>query len=174
MKSKYLALALVAVLGIAALIYRQFVAPDGGPTGESERKAATGTVEGALSQASPKRDSAESAEEREEQRAAERIEAIQAMEGAGDSKTIAALEKALADPNSEVKEAALEALSERKGANVTAIIRRGLNDPDPDFRIEVLEALAERGDLESLRRAKSDPDEDVRERAAELLESAEK
>jgi hypothetical protein len=47
-----------------------------------------------------------------------------------------------------------------------------LNDADPDFRIDVLEALAERGDLESLRRAKSDPDEDVRERAADLLESA--
>ena len=70
------------------------------------------------------------------------------------------------------KEAALEALSERKGADVTAIIRRGLNDADPDFRIEVLEALAERGDLESLRRAKSDSNEDVRERAVDLLENA--
>jgi HEAT repeat protein len=47
-----------------------------------------------------------------------------------------------------------------------------LNDADPDFRIEVLEALAERRDRESLRRAKSDPNEDVRERAADFLESA--
>jgi HEAT repeat protein len=111
-------------------------------------------------------------EDLEEQRAAARVEAIQAMENSNDSKTLTALGNALADPNSEVKEAALEALSERKGGNVTAIIRRGLNDADPDFRIEVLEVLAERGDLEPLRRAKSDPDEDVRERAADLLESA--
>ena len=50
------------------------------------------------------------------------------------------------------------------------MIGRGLADADPEFRIEVLEVLAERGDRESLRRAKSDPDEDVRERAADLLE----
>jgi HEAT repeat protein len=47
-----------------------------------------------------------------------------------------------------------------------------LADADPEFRMEVLEALAEHGDIDSLRRAKSDPDEDVRERAADLLESA--
>jgi HEAT repeat protein len=82
------------------------------------------------------------------------------------------LGNALADPSQEVKDAALQALSERKGANVTEMIRRGLSDADPEFRIEVLEALAERGDLESLRKAKSDPNEEVRERAADLLESA--
>jgi hypothetical protein len=42
----------------------------------------------------------------------------------------------------------------------------------PEFRIEVLEVLSDRGDLDSLRKAKSDPDKDVRERAADLLESA--
>jgi hypothetical protein len=46
-----------------------------------------------------------------------------------------------------------------------------LNDRDPEFRIEVLEVLADRGDLDSLRKAKSDADK-VRERAADLLESA--
>jgi HEAT repeat protein len=112
------------------------------------------------------------ADEFEEQRAAARIEAIEAMEKSNDANTVTALGNALADPNREVKDAALEALSERKGANVTEMLRRGLADPDPEFRIEVLEALAERGDIDSLRRAKSDPDEDVRERAADLLESA--
>ena len=113
-----------------------------------------------------------SADEFEERRAAARIEAIEAMENANDAKTITELGNALADPNREVKDAALQALSERKGTNVTEMLRRGLADADPEFRLEVLEALAERGDIDSLRRAKSDPDEDVRERASDLLESA--
>jgi len=108
----------------------------------------------------------------EERRAAARIEAIEAMEQLNDAKTLTALGNALADPNRDVKDAALEALSERKSADATEMLRRGLADPDPEFRIEVLEALAERGDTDSLRRAKSDSDEDVRERAAELLETA--
>ncbi len=115
--------------------------------------------------------SAVSADEYEERRAAARIEAIEAMESS-DTKTLTALGNALADPNREVKDAALQALSERKGATVTEMLRRGLADADPEFRIEVLEALAERGDIDSLRRAKSDSDEDVRERAVDLLESA--
>jgi HEAT repeat protein len=52
------------------------------------------------------------------------------------------------------------------------MLRRGLNDSDPEFRIEVLEALAERKDLDSLRKALSDQNQEVRERAAELLEDA--
>jgi HEAT repeat protein len=113
-----------------------------------------------------------SADEYEERRAAARIEAIEAMENSNDAKSLTALGNALADPNREVKDAALQALSERKDANVTEMLRRGLADPDPEFRVEVLEALADRGDIDSLRRAKSDPNEDVRDRAAELLESA--
>ncbi len=113
-----------------------------------------------------------SAEEFEERRAAARIESIEAMEKSNDAKTLTSLGNALADPNREVKDAALQALIERKGANVTEMSRRGLGDPDPEFRMEVLEALAERGDIDSLRRAKSDADEDVRERAVDLLESA--
>jgi HEAT repeat protein len=112
------------------------------------------------------------AEEYEERRVVARIEAIEAMENSTDAKTLTALGNALADPNREVKDAALQALSERKGAAVTEMLRRSLNDPDPEFRLEVLEALAEHGDMDSLRRAKSDPDEDVRERAADLLENA--
>lgn len=117
-------------------------------------------------------DTAASADEFEERRAAARIESIEAMEAANDAKTLTTLGNALADPNREVKDAALQALSERNGANVTEMIRKGLADRDPEFRIEVLEALADRGDIDSLRRAKSDPDEDVRERATDLLESA--
>ena len=111
-------------------------------------------------------------EEFEERRAAARIEAIEAVEKFSDVKTLTSLGNALADPNRVVKDAALAALSERNGATATEMIRRGLADADPEFRIEVLEALAERGDRESLRAAKSDPDEDVRERAADLLASA--
>jgi HEAT repeat protein len=96
------------------------------------------------------------------------------MEKSGDAKTLSTLGNALADPNREVKEAALQALSQRKGSSATEVLRRGLADPDPEFRLEVLETLAERGDVDGLRRAKSDPDEDVRERAADLLESARK
>ena len=50
--------------------------------------------------------------------------------------------------------------------------RRGLNDADPEFRIEVLEALADRGDLDSLRKALRDRHQDLRETAADPLESA--
>jgi len=118
------------------------------------------------------RGSGMSDDEFEDRRAEARIEAIEAMEESDDAKTITALGNALADPNREVKDAALQALSERKGAHVTEMLRRGLADADPEFRLEVLEALAEHGDIASLRRATSDPDEDVRERAADLLESA--
>jgi len=52
------------------------------------------------------------------------------------------------------------------------MIRRGLNDRDPELRIEALEALAERNDVESLRRGMTDSNEDVRERAADLLEES--
>ena len=172
MKSKYVAALIILCLVIAAVVYWQRKTSDGGPAGESEPKTAVAGAKDPSSQSPAAGGSAMATEDLEEQRAAARVEAIQAMENSNDSKTLTALGNGLADPNSEVKEAALEALSERKGANVTAIIRRGLNDADPDFRIEVLEVLAERGDLEPLRRAKSDPDEDVRERAADLLESA--
>jgi HEAT repeat protein len=172
MKTKYVAALIILGLALAAVVYWQRATSDGGSAGESEPKTAGAGAEDASSQSPAAGESAASTEDLEERRAAARIEAIQAMENSKDPKTLTALANALADPNPEVKEAALEALSERKGADVTAIIRRGLNDADPDFRIEVLEVLAERGDRESLRRAKSDPDEDVRERAADLLESA--
>jgi len=172
MKTKYVVIVIILGLALAAVVYWQRKTSDGGPAGESEPKTAGAGAEDASSQSPAADGSAASTEDLEERRAEARIEAIQAMENSNDSKTLTALGNALADSNSEVKETALEALSERKGANVTAIIRRGLNDADPDFRIEVLEALAERGDLESLRRAKSDPNEDVRERAVDLLENA--
>jgi HEAT repeat protein len=172
MKTKYFAAFIVLGLVLAAVVYWQMQTSDDGSAVESEPKIAGAGAEAPSSELPPAGESAATTEDREERRAAARIEAIQAMENSKDPKTLTALGNALADPSSEVKEAALEALSERKGADVTAIIRRGLNDADPDFRIEVLEALAERGDLESLRRAKSDPHEDVREKAAELLENA--
>jgi HEAT repeat protein len=101
-----------------------------------------------------------------------KLEAIEAMEDSDDPKSIAALGEALTDKNREVKEAAFQALTDKKGANVTEMLRRGLNDADPEFRIEVLEALAERGDLDSLRKALADRNQDVRETAADLLGDA--
>lgn len=102
----------------------------------------------------------------------EKLGRIDELDESKDPKSGAALGEFLTDPNSEVKEAALQALADKPGANVTQLIRRGLNDKDPEFRISVLEVLADRGDLESLRKAKSDPNEDVRERVADLLENA--
>jgi hypothetical protein len=101
-----------------------------------------------------------------------KLDAIEAMEDSDDPKTIAALGDALADQDREVKEAALQVLADKKGANVTQMLRRGLSDADPEFRIEVLEALADRGDQDSLRKALADRNQDVRETAADLLESA--
>jgi HEAT repeat protein len=109
---------------------------------------------------------------KEESRVTSKLDAIDDLEDKTDSKSIAALADMLSDSNREVKDAALEALADKEGTNVTQLIQRGLNDRDPEFRIEVLEVLADRGDLDSLRKAKSDADKDVRERAADLLESA--
>jgi hypothetical protein len=109
---------------------------------------------------------------KEESRVAAKLEAIDDLEDKNDPKSIAALAEMLSDPSREVKEAALQALADKEGANVTQLIQRGLNDRDPGFRLEVLEVLADRGDLDSLRKAKSDANKDVRERAADLLESA--
>jgi hypothetical protein len=109
---------------------------------------------------------------KEESRVASKLEAIDDLEDKNDSKSTSALADMFSDPSREVKEAALQALADKEGANVTQLIRRGLNDRDPGFRLEVLEVLADRGDLDSLRKAKSDADKDVRERAADLLESA--
>lgn len=100
-----------------------------------------------------------------------KLEAIEAMEDSNDPKSVAALGEALTDQNREVKDAALGALADKKRENVTRMLRRGLNDPDPEFRIEVLEALADRGDIDSLQRALADRNQDVRETAADLLES---
>ena len=101
-----------------------------------------------------------------------KLDAIEAMEDSDDPKSIAALGEALNDQNRKVKEAALRVLADKKGANVTEMLRRGLNDPDPEFRIEVVETLADRGDLDSLRKAVADRNQEVRERAADLLGSA--
>jgi hypothetical protein len=109
---------------------------------------------------------------KEESRVAAKLDAIDDLEDKNDPKSIAALADMLSDPSREVKEAALQALADKEGTNVTQLIQRALNDRDPGFRLEVLEVLADRGDLESLRKAKSDPDKEVRERAADLLESA--
>jgi HEAT repeat protein len=101
-----------------------------------------------------------------------KLDAIEAMADSDDPKSIAALGEALKDQNRKVKEAALQALAHKKGANVMQMLRRGLNDPDPEFRIEVLETLADRGDLDSLRKALADRNQEVRETAADLFGNA--
>jgi HEAT repeat protein len=110
-------------------------------------------------------------EELEHRRIAARLNAIQEAEQFENTRSFVVLAYALSDPDREVKDAALQALTEKNGTDVTQAIRRGLEDPDPEFRIEILEVLAEHGDFDSLRTATLDPDDGVRERAAELLES---
>ncbi|HZM91740.1 MAG TPA: HEAT repeat domain-containing protein [Blastocatellia bacterium] len=100
-----------------------------------------------------------------------KLDAIEAMADSDDPKSIAALGEALTDQNRKVKEAALQVLADKKGANVTEMLRRGLNDADPDFRIDVLEILAGR-DLDSLREALADRNQEVRETAADLFGNA--
>jgi hypothetical protein len=129
-------------------------------------------TEPAQSRAVPSRKPQKSSEELEDHRVAVRLDAIQEAENFDNATSFAVLAHAMSDPSREVKDAALEVLMERHGTDVTHAIRRGLDDSDPEFRLEVLEALAEHGDLESLRTAQLDPSEEVRERAAELLESA--
>jgi HEAT repeat protein len=173
MSIKYIAAGVLVLCLAPAVYYSMKEAPKAEPVPpESTTEIILPKATDVRSQAQTTGAASGTAEEYEERRVVARIEAIEAMENSSDAKTLSALGNALADPNREVKDAALQALSERKGAAVTEMLRRSLNDPDPEFRLEVLEALAERGDIESLRRAKSDPDEDVRERAADLLESA--
>jgi hypothetical protein len=172
MNINYVAVLVLLCLVVAAAYFSLRNTADG--NSPSEPKSAPAPVRVADEPSQPRNSgsgSGVSDEEFEERRAAARIETIEAMKKFSDANTLTALGNALADPNREVKDAALQALSERKGATVTAMIGQGLADADPEFRIEVLEVLALRGDRESLRRAKSDPAEEVRERAADLLES---
>ena len=100
------------------------------------------------------------------------LAAIMELEDSDDPSSIATLGNMLADPSPDVRSAALSALTAKEGPLATRMIRRGLNDRDPELRIEALEALAERNDVESLRRGMTDSNEDVRERAADLLEES--
>jgi hypothetical protein len=113
-----------------------------------------------------------SSDELQARRIAVQLKAIEEAELFDNTRSFAILARALTDPEREVKDAALQALVEKDAPEMTPVIRQGLDDSDPEFRMEVLEALAEQGDVESLRRATLDTDEEVRERAAELLESA--
>jgi hypothetical protein len=101
-----------------------------------------------------------------------KLDAIEAMEDSDDPKSIAALGEALSDQNRRVKEAALQALANKKEAAATELLRRGLNDADTEFCIQVLEILARRGDVDSLRKAVADRNRDVRETAVHLLVTA--
>lgn len=173
MNINHVAALVLICLVVAAVYFSLRKTADGNRV--SEPQSASAPVKSADEPSQPRSagtGSGVSDKEFEERRAAARIETIEAMEKFSDVTTLATLANALADPNREVKDAALQALSERKGATVTTMIGQGLADADPEFRIEVLEVLALRGDRESLRRARSDPNEEVRERAADLLESA--
>lgn len=81
-----------------------------------------------------------------------------------------ALSDALASPDSDIKSSALEVLTEQEGSDVIPVLSGALRDADPEFRIEVLEALADKGEVQLVRSALADQNNEVRERAAELLE----
>jgi hypothetical protein len=133
--------------------------------GERSERAEKGALK-------PERDQKALKQKTVDSRVQSKLAAIAELEDSDDPKSIRALGDMLVDPSTDVKEAALSALTDKEGSLATQMIRRGLDDRAPEFRIEVLEALAERKDTESLRRGMADPNRDVRERAAELLQEA--
>ncbi|MBI4526031.1 MAG: HEAT repeat domain-containing protein [Deltaproteobacteria bacterium] len=100
-----------------------------------------------------------------------KILAIDALQSLDDPRGVTLLSEALSDSDSTVKTSALSALREKEGSQPITALRKGLQDPDPSFRIEILEALAEKGQLDSVRSALSDRNQQVREKAAELLQT---
>ena len=107
----------------------------------------------------------------------DKLQAVDALENFGsadDQAIIRLLGEALADSDKAVKKSALGALVDKEGAAVIPLLAAGLKDPDPSIRVEVLDALSEKGQLHLVRSALSDPDQDVREKAQELLETERK
>ena len=99
------------------------------------------------------------------------VDVLESFGSADDAEIIGLLGEALADSDKAVKKSALEALTEKQGAAVIAVLAAGLKDPDPSIRVEVLDALSEKGQLNLVRNALSDPHQDVREKAQDILES---
>ena len=102
------------------------------------------------------------------------VDALESFGSADDPEIIRLLGEALADSDNAVKKSALEALTDKEGAAVIPVLAAGLKDPDPSIRVDALDALSEKGQLHLVRNALSDPDQDVREKAQELLETERK
>jgi HEAT repeat protein len=85
-----------------------------------------------------------------------------------------AIREALASPDLRLRKAAVDTLVDLKGPDVIPILNVALGDSDPAIRIDVLEALAGRGELQTVKKALSDSNAEVREKATELLNKAEK
>jgi len=97
--------------------------------------------------------------------------AIQALYSVDDGAALDLLRSALSDADFDVRLSSLDALKERQSMEASRVLAGAMSDRDPMFRVRVLEVLGDRGDLEAIRKALSDPNAEVRELAAELLES---
>jgi hypothetical protein len=83
---------------------------------------------------------------------------------------LSALRGALADKDSSVKAAAIQALTTQGGAEATALLRQALHDSDPSERLLVIQSVAQTAEgLPLLQEASSDMDEAVRAFASAWL-----
>jgi HEAT repeat protein len=91
-----------------------------------------------------------------------------------DEETVSsALGAALADADPTVKEAAIQALADRGGADTLGALRQAFHDPDPSIRILALEHAAQQDQgLPLLQEALADEDEIVRSVAFSRLQQA--
>jgi HEAT repeat protein len=110
-----------------------------------------------------------------------RRRAIHALHGSHEPAALAALAQALGDDDSEIRWAALRAVTDlafrgHEAPDVTTLLELALSDPDPALRAEAVDALAQRGAEGSrgLEQALSDAAEEVRGRAAALIETAQR
>jgi HEAT repeat protein len=104
----------------------------------------------------------------------DKLHAVEALGSVNYPEALKLLSEALADSDRAVKRSALEALADKESPAVIPLIAAGLNDLDPTIRVEVLEALGEKREFQLVRSALSDPHNDVRAKAQEVLESESK
>ena len=102
-----------------------------------------------------------------------RIVAVWLLGSMDDKPVMPVLEKALSDPDPEVRMAALESISEFDNPPVKALAK-ALDDTDPEIRFEALSVAAEidnKSVQPLLAKALDDPDEDVRSLAQGLADT---
>ena len=144
---------------------------------------ATATPEPVVQRATVQRSSAEPAEEvpatvgqlevlHESTDADVRRETLYLIADAGEAEDAALIGQSLYDPDSQVREAAVEALTGIGGESSADWMQVALGDPDPRIRRTAVEALGEIGGDTArylLQQSLLDADESVREAAQQML-----